>query len=128
MGHPDPKKGDLCLLHQNKGICRLQSFKHCSVNRAVLYAWDAKVCTAEINYSAKAVTTAQNTVFEIRNLPNKITADTGKNVTKSRKLILESMESSLTHKDLKEIQSNWPQITWSVNPPDASIVFEEQKA
>ena len=29
------------------------------------------------------------------------------------------MESSLTNKDIKEIQSNWPQITWLVNPPDA---------
>ena len=29
------------------------------------------------------------------------------------------MNSSLMHKDLKEIQSNWPQITWSVNPPDS---------
>merc|ERR1711867_254231 len=55
----------------------------------------------------------------IRNRPNEITSDAGRNVTKSMKLILESMESSLTHKDLKEIQSNWPQITWSVNPPDA---------
>ena len=62
---------------------------------------------------------ALNTFFGIRNLPNKITTDAGKNVTKSRKLILESMESSLTNKDLKEIQSNWPQIMWSVNPPDA---------
>merc|ERR1711867_25399 len=55
----------------------------------------------------------------IRNRPNEITSDAGRNVTKSMKLILESMESSLTHKDLKEMQSNWPQITWSVNPPDA---------
>merc|ERR1712243_265576 len=66
------------------------------------------------NYSSKAVTTALNTVFGIRNLPNKITTDAGKNVTKSRKLILEFMESSLTHKDLKKIQSNWPQIMWLV--------------
>ena len=70
------------------------------------------------NYTAKAVTTALNTVFGIRNLPNKITTDAGKNVTKSRKLILESMKSTLSKKDLKEIQSNWPQITWSMNPPD----------
>ena len=101
-GHPDPKKGDLCHLHPNKGICRLQSFKHCSVNRAVLYAWDAKVCTAEINYSAKAVTTAINTVLGIINLPNKITTEAGRDVTKSKKLIIEPMESSLMHKDLKE--------------------------
>ena len=71
------------------------------------------------NYSAKAVTMALNTVFGIRNLPNKITTDAGKNITKSRKLILKSMKSALSKKDLKEIQSNWPQIAWSVNPPDA---------
>ena len=40
------------------------------------------------NYSAKAVTTALNTVFGIRNLPNKIATDAGKNIAKSRKLIL----------------------------------------
>ena len=62
---------------------------------------------------------ALNTVSGIRNLPNNITADAGKNVNKSRKLILEYMESSLTNKDLNEIQLNWPQIMWSVNPPDA---------
>ena len=55
------------------------------------------------NYSAKAVTTAVITVFRIRNPPNKITTDAGKNVTKSRKLILESTESSLSNKDPKEI-------------------------
>ena len=42
------------------------------------------------NYSAKAVTTALTTVFGIRNLPNHITTDAGTNVSKSRKLILES--------------------------------------
>ena len=57
---------------------------------------------------------ALNTVFGIRNLPNKI-----KEVTQSRKLILEPMESRLMHKDLKERHSNWPQITWSVNPSNA---------
>ena len=29
------------------------------------------------------------------------------------------MKSSPMNKDLKEIQLNWPQITWLVNPPDA---------
>ena len=89
-GHPYLKKGDLCLLHQNKGKCRLQSYKHCRVNRAIPSAWDAKVCTVEINYSAKAVTTALNTVFGIRNLPNKITTDAGKTSLKAGNLSLNS--------------------------------------
>ena len=55
------------------------------------------------NYSAKAVTTALNTVFGIRNLPNKITTDAGQNVAKSRKLILESIESALSRKHRNEI-------------------------
>ena len=55
------------------------------------------------NYSATAVTTALNTVFGIRNLPNKITTDAGKNVTKSRKLVLGLLESSFSRKDLDEI-------------------------
>ena len=71
------------------------------------------------NYSAKAVTTALNTVFGIRNLPNKITTDAGKNVVKSRKTIIESLQSSFSGKDLEEIQATWPQITWCVIPPDA---------
>ena len=71
------------------------------------------------NYSAKAVTTALNTVFGVRNLPNKITTDAGKNVIKSRKIVLESLQSSFSRRDLDEIQANWPQITWSIIPPDA---------
>ena len=71
------------------------------------------------NYSAKAVTTALNTVFGLRNLPNKITTDAGKNVTKSRKTIIESLQTSFSRKDLEEIQATWPQISWSVIPPDA---------
>ena len=57
------------------------------------------------NYSAKAVTTALNTVFGVRNLPDTIVTDAGKNVTKSRKLILDSLQSGFTRKDLEEIKS-----------------------
>ena len=71
------------------------------------------------NYSTKAVITALNTVFGIRNLPNHITTDTGKNVTKSRKLVLESLQSSFSKNDLEEIQATWPQIKWTIIPPDA---------
>ena len=55
------------------------------------------------NYSAKAVTTALNTVFGIRNLPNHITTDAGKNVTKSRKIVLESLQMNFFRKDHEEI-------------------------
>ena len=55
------------------------------------------------NYSAKAVTTALNTVFGIRNLPNKITTDARKNITKSRKLVLGSIGSAFSRKDHNEI-------------------------
>ena len=55
------------------------------------------------NYSAKAVTTALNTVFGLRNLPSKITTDAGKNVTKSSKTIIESLQTIFSRKDLKEI-------------------------
>ena len=71
------------------------------------------------NYSAKAVTTAFNTVFGIRNLPSKITTDAGKNVTKSRKAIIETLQSNFSGKDIEEIQSTWPQITWCIIPPGA---------
>ena len=43
------------------------------------------------NYTAKAIITALNNVFGVRNLPNTIITDAGKNVTNSRKLILESL-------------------------------------
>ena len=62
------------------------------------------------NYSAKAVITALNTVFGIRNLPNHITTDSSKNITRSRKLIQESLLLSFSKKDLEEIQATWPQI------------------
>ena len=71
------------------------------------------------NYSAKAVTTALTTVFEIRNLPNHITMDAGKNVSKSRKLILELFHTGFSRKDLEQIQATWPQIKWTIIPPDA---------
>ena len=58
-------------------------------------------------------------MFGLRNLPNKITTDAGKNVTKSWKTIIESLQTSFSRKDLKEIQATWPQISWSVIPPDA---------
>ena len=44
------------------------------------------------SYSAKSVTTALSTIFALRNLPNQIWTDAGKNLTKSRKLILESLQ------------------------------------
>ena len=47
-GHPDLKKGDLCLLHQNKGKCGLQSYKYCRIHRVIPSARDAKVRTVEI--------------------------------------------------------------------------------
>ena len=65
------------------------------------------------------VTTALNTIFGVRNLPNKINTDPRKNVTKRKKLVLGSMESSFSRKDLNEIQANWSQIMWSKIPPDA---------
>ena len=71
------------------------------------------------NYSAKAVITAINPVFGIRNLPNQITTNAGKNITRSRKLIYESLQSRFSKKDLEEIQATWPQIKWTVIPPDA---------
>merc|ERR1712105_543210 len=45
--------------------------------------------------------------------------DAGKNVTKSRKTIIELLESSFSGKDIEEIQATWLQITWCVIPPDA---------
>merc|ERR1712030_214314 len=63
--------------------------------------------------------TALNTVFGLRNLPNKITTDAGKNVTKSPKTIIESLQSNFSGKDIEEIQSTWPQITWCIIPPGA---------
>ena len=71
------------------------------------------------NYSAKSIITALNTVFGISNLPKQITMDTGKNIMRSRKLIYESLQSSFSKKDLEEIQATWPQIKWTVIPPDA---------
>ena len=71
------------------------------------------------NYTAKAVITALNNVFGVRNLPNTIITDAGKNVTNSRKLILESLQTGFTKKDLEEIKSTWPQINWTVIPPAA---------
>ena len=60
------------------------------------------------NYSAKAVIIALNTVFTIRNLPNHITMDAGKNIMRSRKLIQESLQSSFSKKDIEESQATWP--------------------
>ena len=71
------------------------------------------------SYSAKSVTTALSAVFAIRNLPHRIWTDAGKNLIKSRKLLQESLQSGLTSKDVAEIQSIWPQITWVINPPEA---------
>ena len=63
------------------------------------------------NYSTKIVTTALNTVFGIRNLPN--------HIIWSRKLVLESLQTSFSKKDLEEIQATLPQIKWTIIPPDA---------
>ena len=71
------------------------------------------------NYMAKAVITALNNVFGVRNLPHTIVTDAGKNITNSRKLILESLGTGFTKKDLEEIKSTWPQINWTVIPPAA---------
>ena len=49
------------------------------------------------NYSVKVVTTALNTVFEVRNKPNTIVKGIGKNVMKSIKLILESIQSGFSN-------------------------------
>ena len=68
------------------------------------------------NYTAKAVITALNSVFAVRNLPNTIVTDTGKNITRSRKLIIESLGAGFSKNDLEEIQSTWPQINWTVIP------------
>ena len=62
------------------------------------------------NYMAKAVITALNSVFAVRNLPHTIVTDAGKNITRSRKLIIESLGTGFTKNDLEEIQSTWPQI------------------
>merc|ERR1711867_107502 len=69
------------------------------------------------NYTAEAVITALNNVFGVRNLPHTIVMDAGKNITNSRKLILESLQTNFTKKDLEEIKSSWPQINWTVVPP-----------
>ena len=60
------------------------------------------------NYPAKTVTTALKTMFGVRNLLNRIYTDAGKNITKSRKMILKSIKPSLFKRDLEEIQANWP--------------------
>merc|ERR1711867_46415 len=64
------------------------------------------------NYTAKAIINVLNNVFGVRNLPNTIITDSGKNVTNSRKLILKSLKTGVTKKDLEEIKSTWPQINW----------------
>ena len=51
--------------------------------------------------------------------PKKIINDAGKNVTKRRKTIIESLQSSLPKKELDKIQDTWPQITWCMIPHDA---------
>merc|ERR1712101_33660 len=71
------------------------------------------------NYMAKAVITALNNVFGVRNLPHTIVTNAGKNITNSRKLILESLQTGFTKKDLEDIKSTWSQINWTVVPPAA---------
>ena len=41
-GYPYLKKSDLCLLHQNKGKCGLQSYKYCRIHRVIPSDRDAK--------------------------------------------------------------------------------------
>ena len=60
------------------------------------------------NYTAKAVITALNSVFAVRNLPNTIVTDAGKNITRRRKLITKSLGAGLAKSDSEEIQSTWP--------------------
>ena len=45
--------------------------------------------------------------------------DVGKNVTKSRKLILEASSTGFSKMDREEIQPTWPQIQWKFIPPNA---------
>ena len=71
------------------------------------------------NYTAKAVTTALNNVFGVRNLPSKITSDAGKNIGKSRRLFVDTSNKGFTQEDLTVFKEAWPQIEWAVIPPDA---------
>merc|ERR1712105_581917 len=71
------------------------------------------------NYTAKAVTTALNNIFRIRNLPSKSTSDAGKNIGKSRSLFIDTSNKGFTKKDLTLFKETWPQIEWTVVPPDA---------
>ena len=54
-------------------------------------------------YSAKDVTPTLNNVFEIRNLPNALTTEAVKNISKSRKFILELFCTGFSRKDLEDI-------------------------
>ena len=67
-GHPDLKKGDLCLLHQNKGKCGLQSYKYCRIHRVIPSARDAKVCTVEIKYFNYPSRKPKYSIVDVRKL------------------------------------------------------------
>ena len=67
-GHPDLKEGDLCLLHQKKGKCGIQSYKYCRVNKLVPSERDSKVRTVEVKYFNSPSKKAKYSTVDLRKL------------------------------------------------------------
>ena len=67
-GHPDLKEGDLCLLHQKKGKCGIQSYKYCRVHKLFPSERDSKVRTVEIKYFNSPSKKAKYSTVDVRKL------------------------------------------------------------
>ena len=67
VGHPDLKIGDLCLLHQTKGKCRLQGYKYCCVH-SITNSRDDRVCTVGVKYFNYPSKKAKFATVDVRNL------------------------------------------------------------
>ena len=83
----------------------------CDVSRA-LHTEVVESCTGQ------AMVNALRSIFAIRNTPERITADPGKNFVNASKLLKE-FPGGLASEDLWMIQEHWPSIKWVVNPTEA---------
>ena len=67
VGHPDLKEGDLCLLHQKKGKCGLNSYKYCRVNK-LIPSRDKRIRTVEVKYFNSPSKKAKFAMVDVRKL------------------------------------------------------------
>ena len=67
-GHLDLREGDLCLLHQKKGKCGIQTYKYCCVQRVITSERDNRVRTVEIKYFNSPSKKAMFSTVDVRKL------------------------------------------------------------